>query len=35
MNEDDTYNGEEGVDISSFSFVLRYKLLEVIEKWGK
>ena len=32
MDEDDTYNGEEGIDFSSFSFVLQYKLLEVIER---
>ncbi len=35
INEKDTYNGEEGIDLSSFSFLLQYKLLEVIEKWEK
>jgi len=32
MWEEDTYNGNEGIDFSSFSFVLQYRLLEVIEK---
>jgi len=30
---EDTYNGEEGIDVSSFSFVLKYRILEVIRKW--
>jgi len=29
---EDTYNGDEGVDYFSFSFVLRFRLLEVIER---
>ena len=33
INEEDTYNGEEGVDYSSFSFVLQYRILEVIKIW--
>ena len=35
MQDEDTYNGSEGMDISSFSFVLQFKLLEVVEIWGK
>jgi len=33
INEENTYNGEEGIDFSSFSFVLQYKVREVIKKW--
>jgi len=35
MQQEDTYNGEEGIDVSSFSFILKYKMLEVIRIWEK
>jgi len=34
MSEDETYNGEEGVDVSSWFFVLSYDKREAFE-FGK